>query len=209
VRELQSGGSAQDATRAQQRLAELAAEQREIDRAIGPPTAPAPALARVDWRHARVGDSVEIRGGGKGRLLSLPDPRGRVSVGVGSARLVLAMELVGAAPSATPAPAKPAALHRDTLARLAEERDAGAQRCDLRGLRVDEALERLADALDRALAQGSASLAIVHGIGTGALRDAVRRHLQATAWVDRFDPGEPGAGGEGVTIARLEPANVR
>jgi DNA mismatch repair protein MutS2 len=209
VRELQSGGSAQDATRAQQRLAELAAEQRELDRAVGPPPAQAPALTRVDWRRARVGDPVEVRGGGKGRLLSLPDPRGRVSVGVGSARLVLAMELVGAAPGAPPAPAKPAALHRDTLERMSEEGSEGAQRCDLRGLRVDEALDRLAEALDRAMAQGSASLAIVHGIGTGALRDAVRRHLQASPYVDRFDPGEPGAGGEGVTLARLEPGSVR
>jgi DNA mismatch repair protein MutS2 len=156
-----------------------------------------------------VGDPVEVRGGGKGRLLSLPDPRGRVSVGVGSARLVLAMELVGSVPAAPPAPAKPAALHRDTLARMSEERQDGTQRCDLRGLRVDEALDRLAEALDRALAQGSASLAIVHGIGTGALRDAVRRHLHASAYVDRFDSGEPGAGGEGVTIARLEPGSVR
>jgi DNA mismatch repair protein MutS2 len=119
------------------------------------------------------------------------------------------MELVGAAPAAPPAPAKPAALHRDTLARMSEERADGAQRCDLRGLRVDEAMDRLAEALDRAAAQGSASLAIVHGIGTGALRDAVRRHLQASGYVDRFDPGDPGAGGEGVTIARLEPARAR
>ena len=89
VRELQSGGSARDATRAQLRLAELAAERREVDREAGLPAAQAPALARLDWRHVRVGDLVEIRGGGKGRLLSLPDTRGRVAVGVGSARLVV------------------------------------------------------------------------------------------------------------------------
>jgi len=209
VRELQSGGSARDATRAQLRLAELAAERREVDREAGLPAAQAPALARLDWRHTRVGDLVEIRGGGKGRLLSLPDARGRVAIGVGSARLVVAMELVGSAPGGPTAPAKPIALHRDTLARLAEARDEGLQRCDLRGLRVDEALARLTEALDRAAAQGSASVAVVHGIGTGALRDAVRRHLQESPYVDRFGPGEPGEGGEGVTIARLEPATAR
>ena len=101
--------------------------------------------------------------------------------------------------------ARPAALHRDTLARLADAEAAGAQRCDLRGLRVDEALARLAEALDRAAALGSGSVTIVHGIGTGALRDAVRRHMQESPYVDRFGPGEPGEGGEGVTIARLEP----
>lgn len=209
VRELQSGGSAQDATRAQQRLSEWAAERREADREIGIPAEAGPALMQLDWRHARIGDTVAVRGGGKGRLLSLPDPRGRVRIGLGSARVVVAMELVGATPAAASVAAKPATLHKDTLTRLADERDDASQRCDLRGQRVDEALARLAEALDRAAAQGSARLAIIHGIGTGALRDAVRRHLRESPYVDRFEPGGPGEGGEGVTIACLEPVPAR
>ena len=165
----------------------------------------APPLAPLDWRHARVGDAVAIRGGGEGRLLALPDQRGRVAVGVGGARLIVPMARVGAA--AAPARCrKPVALrarHARALRRRA--RPAGAQRCDLRGLRVDEALARLAEALDRAAALGSPSLTIVHGIGTGALREAVRRHMTESPYVARFDPGEPAEGGEGVTIARLEP----
>jgi DNA mismatch repair protein MutS2 len=199
VRELQRGGSARDATRAQRRLDELAAEQREAE----PPAASAPPLLPLDWRHARVGDAVAIHGGGEGRLLALPDQRGRVAVGVGAARLIVPMARVGAA--AAPAAAKPAAVHGETLARFSDEGPAGAQRCDLRGLRVDEALARLAEALDRAAALGSPSLTIVHGIGTGALREAVRRHMAESPYVARFDPGQPAEGGEGVTIARLEP----
>ena len=208
VRELQSGGSARDAARAQQRLSELASEQRAADRESGVAPAPAPELPRLDWRHARVGDGVSVQGGGRGRLLSLPDSRGRVSVGVGSARLTLAMDRVGALPADEAPRAKAAALHPETLDRIAAA-PAEAARCDLRGLRVDAALDQLAEALDRALAQGSNSLEIVHGIGTGALRDAVRKHLGASPYVDRFEPGDPGGGGEGVTLARLEPARAR
>jgi len=212
VRELQSGSStrelARDAARAQQRLAELAQEQREADRESGVAPTPTPELPRLDWRRARVGDAVSVQGGGRGRLLSLPDPRGRVRVSVGNARLMLAMDRVGAPPPDAPPPAKTAALHPDTRERI-DAAPAVAARCDLRGLRVDAALAQLDEALDRALAQGSASLEIVHGIGTGALRDAVRKHLQASPYVDRSEAGEPSGGGEGVTVARLEPARAR
>jgi DNA mismatch repair protein MutS2 len=203
VRELQRGGSARDATRAQQRLGELAAAQREAEREAGPPPTAAPPLPPLDWRHARVGDAVAIRGGGEGRLLALPDQRGRVAVGVGAARLIVPMARVGAA--AAPAPVRPVAVPGETLARFPDQDPAGVQRCDLRGLRVDEALARLSEALDRAAARGHPSLTIVHGIGTGALREAVRRHMTESPYVARFDPGQPAEGGEGVTIARLEP----
>jgi DNA mismatch repair protein MutS2 len=85
--------------------------------------------------------------------------------------------------------------------------DAGsddAGRCDLRGLRVDEALDRLVYALDRATSAGRRRLVIVHGLGSGALRDAVRRHLAESPYATRFAPGAPEEGGDGVTTAELE-----
>jgi DNA mismatch repair protein MutS2 len=148
-----------------------------------------------------VGDPVAIRGGGEGRLLALPDQRGRVAVGVGAARLIVPMARVGAAATAENKPAP----RREPTVRPADADPEGAQRCDLRGLRVDEALALLSQALDRAAAQGCPSLTIVHGIGTGALREAVRRHMTESPYVARYQPGEPSEGGEGVTIARLEP----
>jgi DNA mismatch repair protein MutS2 len=144
---------------------------------------------------------VAIRGGGEGRLLALPDQRGRVAVGVGAARLIVPMARVGGAAVAEGKPSP----RRESSIQLVDAEPGGAQRCDLRGLRVDEALARLSEALDRAAALGSPSLTIVHGIGTGALREAVRRHVSESPYVARHQPGEPGEGGEGVTIARLDP----
>jgi DNA mismatch repair protein MutS2 len=80
----------------------------------------------------------------------------------------------------------------------------GTGRCDLRGLRVDEALDRLAEQIDRSLAGGIARLEIVHGVGTGALRRAVREHLAGSRLVARVVDAPPGQGGDGVTIAELE-----
>jgi DNA mismatch repair protein MutS2 len=88
------------------------------------------------------------------------------------------------------------------------ERDSSAAgdhagRCDLRGLRVDEALDRLLYALDRAAGAGRGTLLIVHGLGTGALCDAVRRYLAESAYIASFAPGSPEEGGDGVTLAQL------
>ena len=78
-----------------------------------------------------------------------------------------------------------------------------ADRCDLHGLRVDEAIDRLVYALDRAASAGHSSLAISHGRGTGALRKAVREYLRQCAYISHFSPATPEDGGEGVTIAFL------
>jgi DNA mismatch repair protein MutS2 len=76
-------------------------------------------------------------------------------------------------------------------------------RCDLHGLRVDEAIDRLIYALDRAASAGHSSLAISHGRGTGALRKAVREHLRECVYISHFSTAAPEDGGEGVTIAFL------
>jgi DNA mismatch repair protein MutS2 len=75
--------------------------------------------------------------------------------------------------------------------------------CDLRGLRVDDALSLFGTFVDRALNDGKRVVFVVHGHGTGALRDAVRRELGASRFVERFRPGGSGEGGDGVTVAWL------
>ena len=78
-----------------------------------------------------------------------------------------------------------------------------AGRCDLRGQRVDEALDRLAASLDLAVADGRDGLLVIHGHGTGALRQAVRAHLRSSDLVVRVRAGGDDEGGEGVTFAEV------
>lgn len=72
--------------------------------------------------------------------------------------------------------------------------------CDLRGLRVDEALGMTAAFLDRAFGAGERVVFLVHGHGTGALRDALRTELVAHSQVASFRAGGPGEGGDGATL---------
>ncbi len=75
--------------------------------------------------------------------------------------------------------------------------------CDVRGLRVDDALSLAGTFIDRAINDGLRLVFIIHGHGTGALRDAIRRDLGANRFVAKFRPGGSGEGGDGVTIAWL------
>lgn len=74
---------------------------------------------------------------------------------------------------------------------------------DLRGQRVDEALGQLDSFLDRAVLRHLPGICVVHGMGTGAVRDAVRSHLRSHPQVQRYRPGERGEGGDGATLVWL------
>jgi DNA mismatch repair protein MutS2 len=72
---------------------------------------------------------------------------------------------------------------------------------DLRGERVDEALERLDLFLDSAYLRGDGSVFVIHGHGTGALKRAVRDWLAGSDYVLEYRRGERDEGGDGVTVA--------
>lgn len=74
---------------------------------------------------------------------------------------------------------------------------------DLRGKTVDEALEELELALDRAATQEEDRLKIIHGHGTETLKKAVRMYLSRSVYVKKWKAGPPEGGGDGVTFAEL------
>jgi DNA mismatch repair protein MutS2 len=74
---------------------------------------------------------------------------------------------------------------------------------DLRGLTVDDMLVELDRYLDTAYLAGLPFVRIIHGKGTGALRQAVREQLRGHALVRDYRAGDAAEGGEGVTVARL------
>jgi DNA mismatch repair protein MutS2 len=213
IRDLQRGGHARDAAHARERLLGLAERAREVEREVRA-SGNSPDLARsedrssvsvtaIDWHHAKVGDAVQLDSGAAATLAGLPDHRGRVQVRAGSARLTVPVERLRAADAVPSAPRTREPAKRPALQIPNTEAAAATDRCDLRGLRVDEALDQLQAALDRAALGNRGRLAIIHGIGTGALRDAVQRFLRESPYVTRAEPAAPNEGGDGVTIAVL------
>jgi len=72
--------------------------------------------------------------------------------------------------------------------------------CDLRGMRVEEALEAVDRHLDRCLSASEPAGFALHGHGTGALKQAVREHLALSGHVAKSRPAEQGEGGDAFTI---------
>ena len=74
---------------------------------------------------------------------------------------------------------------------------------DLRGFRIDEALQDLEVYLDKASMVGLSPVEIIHGHGTGQLRTAIRDYLSDSPYVAKFRQGEDTEGGNGVTIVDI------
>ena len=75
---------------------------------------------------------------------------------------------------------------------------------DLRGMRVDEMESALIAALDAAIRADLAELRIIHGKGTGALREHAAQMLRNDGRVASFRLGAWNEGGAGVTVAALK-----
>lgn len=74
---------------------------------------------------------------------------------------------------------------------------------NLRGKLVDEGLDELEKYLERAYSAGLLFVRIVHGKGTGKMRDAVRNALKGSEYVTSFEEPKDNEGGAGVTIAKI------
>jgi len=181
------------ATQAQQRIAALS---REVDSAAEKPAAEAPARGKP-VTSVTPGQTVFVRSArARAAVLSDPDDQGMVSLRAGvltiRAPLTDLEEVpdvgvtisVGAQVAAEPVPSE---LH-------------------LRGLHVQDATAELERYLDRALAAGLERVRIVHGKGTGALKNAVIEFLRAHPNVVEVIPAQPREGGAGATIAVLSPS---
>jgi len=74
---------------------------------------------------------------------------------------------------------------------------------NLIGMRAEEAVAQLTPAIDAAVRAALPSLRIIHGKGTGALRQAVAETLKTDPRIKTFRLGTPIEGGAGVTLAEL------
>jgi DNA mismatch repair protein MutS2 len=142
-----------------------------------------------------VGAAVRSRDGWQGTVAEIDSENGEATIAAGPLRVRIPLgdlEIVAAAPSSIPGETIRPQAHRFIPTSL-----------DLRGARVEEALDSLDQYLnDAALAEAS-KVTIIHGHGSGALRDALRAQLRDHPLVKSWRPGERGEGGDGATIVEL------
>ena len=138
--------------------------------------------------------------GSSGRIVEISGRTGRVTLETDEARIVVPADDIEVIDEPIRGPA-PRDVEAEALRRRAAERI--SPQLDLRGERVEEALERLSGYLDEALLAGLDEAVIVHGAGTGALRRSVREYLADHPRVRGTRPGRREEGGDGATVALL------
>ena len=174
----------EDAAKAETAALEAVDQAETLDRPTGLPIA---AGRRVRLGTGGVGVVHEIRGDGK------------VVVALGAIKLIAAAEeliAVAGSPAERPAPPKGD-----------REMPSAPSEIDLRGMRADEAAAVTLAALDAAVLADHPALRIIHGMGTGAVRDRVRQVLKSDRRVAKFEFAPRNQGGTGVTIAELKDAS--
>lgn len=181
--------------------------ERHVDRLpVAPASAAEPVL--VAPRAWRVGERARSRSGGwEGKIAAVDRDGNRATLEAGGMRVSILLDDLTEALSPEPATGssareRPGAGPTVDAIRLSRARTVPSS-LDLRGARVDEALT----ALDRYLEDGSLAgldrVTVIHGLGTGALRDAVRAAAAGHPLVKAVRAGQRGEGGDGATIVTL------
>lgn len=107
------------------------------------------------------------------------------------------------APETAGEPASTQTLSKTTVSRSPSTASSPGLELDLRGQMSEDALDKLDRYLEQAYLAGLPFVRIIHGKGTGVLRQVVRDSLRQNSHVTSFEEGGPKEGGEGVTIAKM------
>ncbi|HEY46451.1 MAG TPA: endonuclease MutS2 [Anaerolineae bacterium] len=145
-----------------------------------------------------LGDRVRLRTiDAEGVITGLNQEQAEVQIGRLRVRARLEELIrVGEGPSIEYRPIQPQAVSRGIT-------QAPPLELNIRGRTVEEGLEELERRLDAAYLAGMPFVRVIHGKGTGRLREAIRQALKDNPYVSSFEPGQAGEGGDGVTVVRL------
>ena len=147
----------------------------------------------------QVGDTVEVTTlGTKAVILTLPNTKGECTVQAGALKLKANIKDMRTAKPDAPKKQKSAANRVIVSARPVETE------CDVRGCNLEEALMSVDLFLDGAVMNRLKLVSIIHGKGTGILRQGIHKHLKKHPAVQEFRLGRYGEGEDGVTIVTLK-----
>ena len=189
-------GEARDTARGlEEKLTPLPTPRRAAQKA-------APELEKADGP-LQIGDTVRVLSFGQNaELVGMSPDHSEAEVQMGALRFRVSVENIerlSKRQAAAEEKRQPPAI---TLPRY-EDQPEVAMQLDIRGWRVEQALEEVDTYLNDAAMSGTSSVRIVHGKGTGALRNAIREQLARHPLVKSYTSAPPPDGGDGVTIVKL------
>lgn len=151
-------------------------------------------------RAAKVGDDIIVTAYGQRGTLTNQLKDGRWEAQVGLIKMTLKREEFGLVKTEKENQAQQKQIH---VVKRNQAKGPKA-RLDLRGKRYEEAMQELDEFIDQALLNNMAQVDIIHGIGTGVIREAVTKYLRRNKNVKEFGYAPQNAGGSGATIVTFK-----
>ena len=197
--ELRKEKSEKIARRAYSRLAKLENDFRgELDKVTDKQK-----YLEIDWNKAVEGDVVMLKNlHQKVSILTLPDRNGKLTVDMGSIKMNVKKDELAVIDENYKEPTK-IKIPGKSLKKFELRRLEMSSTLDLRGYRAEEALDELEAYLDKASLANLSPVYIIHGHGTGVLKQVVRDFLKTSPYVAKFRPGENAEGGDGVSVVDI------
>jgi len=156
----------------------------------------------IDWQKVRPNDVVMLKDLHQPvTILDLPDKKGSVFVQMGNIKTKVKVDRLAVVDENYKEP--PKVYKPSSFEKFELKRTTVSSTLDLRGYRVEDALDSLEFYLDKASLANLSVVSIIHGHGTGALKSAVRDFLSTSPYVAKFRPGEDAEGGDGVSIVDI------
>lgn len=153
-----------------------------------------------------VGDAVRIKGEtAVGEVLAVGSKEATVAFGLVQSKIKLdRLEKTQHKAIKNRAAQKTTFISASTYEDMREKQLSFTNEIDVRGMRVDEAIQAIAYFIDDAIQVSCSRVRILHGTGTGALRSAIRQYLKGVSGVAHFADEHIQLGGAGITVVDLE-----
>lgn len=157
----------------------------------------------IDWTNVKTGEKLLLKEMNQPvTLLSLPDKNENVLVQMGNFKTKIKKEKL--APYDASYERKENVYRPSSLNKFELRKASVSNTLDLRGYKVEDALDSLEFYLDKASLANLACVTVIHGHGTGALKSAVRDFLSTSPYVAKYRSGEDSEGGDGVSVVDIK-----
>lgn len=153
----------------------------------------------IDWQNAKVGDKVIIKNlNQEAELVTLPDKNKNITIQMGMIKTTVKQDKIAVYNKKLVKNVEKKTYLQKTSLNL--RRHELSQTLDLRGYRCEEALDTIETYLDKASLLNLSPVYIIHGHGTGALKQVIRDYLSSSPYVAKYRAGEAAEGGDGVSV---------
>lgn len=151
------------------------------------------------------GDYVKLPNNAIGEILEIDDKNAVVALGQLHTKVkVTQLQKASATQAKRIARPQIQASYANIRENISQKRMTFKPDIDLRGMRGDEALQRVISFLDEAIMLGYRDVRILHGTGTGALRQLIRQYLSTNPVVATYADEQVQLGGAGITVVQLD-----